>query len=90
MNDWVDPDLVSHLQASTGLSASRCRRLVLDVLDQYRESLSDFVQRRHRELKARQGLKNEQIYAQILAEVGQRRFAVPQLTERQIRRMIYG
>jgi hypothetical protein len=66
------------------------RRLVLDVLSYYDESLPEFVQRRHRELQARGGLKNEQIYRQIAVEVGARRFRVPAPSVRQLRRMIYG
>ncbi len=84
-----DPDLIDYLQRLTGLPASHCQRLIDDVLSDFDETLERFVQRRHLELKA-QGLKNEAIYAQLIAEVAGRRFLAPELSTRQIRRMIYG
>ncbi len=90
MNDAVDPDLIAHLHRSTGLPPSQCRRLALDVLAQHMETVDAFVRRRHTELKAREGLKNEQIYVRLATEVGLRPFAAAPLTERQLRRMIYG
>ncbi len=89
MIDAADPDLVAYLASSTGLPEPTCRRLVLDVLSRYDETVETYVTRRHGELKA-DGLKNEQIYQQLQCELGSRRFAAATLTERQIRRMIYG
>ncbi len=86
----VDPELADYLARSSGLAPDVCRRLVLEVLAQYSETLEDFVQRRHRELRSRSGLKNDQIYECILHEVQNRRFGAPDITARQIRRMIYG
>ena len=90
MSDQLDPIFINHLAATTGLPTTTCQRLVLDVLAQYQETLEDFVQRRHQQLKADTGLKNEQIYAQIISEIPQQRFAAATLTTRQIRRLIYG
>ena len=90
MNDQSDSTFIQHLAATTGLPENTCRRLVLDILAEYEESLEDFVQRRHHELKATTDLKNEQIYTQIHAEIPLRRFAAAPLTLRQIRRLIYG
>lgn len=90
MNDQSDPIFIQHLAATTGLPENTCRRLVLDILAEYEESLDVFVQRRHHELKTTTDLKNEQIYAKILAEIPQRRFSAAPLTLRQIRRLIYG
>ncbi len=73
----------------TGLPAGQCKRLVQDILDQFDETVDQFVQRRHLELKA-SGLKNPTIYEQVIAEVAGRRFVAPVLSERQIRRLIYG
>jgi hypothetical protein len=90
MADPVDPEFVDYLARSCGLPADVCRRLVLEVLAQYQETLEGFVQRRHKELKTLEGFKNEQIYVRIRSEVRDRRFGTANLTERQIRRMIYG
>jgi hypothetical protein len=90
MSESLDPEFIAHLERTSGLGDGACRRLVLEVLAQYQETLDAYVQRRHQELRDRGGLKNAQIYQQILTEVPQQRFSAPQLTERQIRRMIYG
>jgi hypothetical protein len=47
------------------------------------------VRRRHRELKAG-GLTNERAFALIAAELPARRVAPPQLSLRQLRRVVYG
>lgn len=90
MDDVVDPEFSDYLARSCGLSPAVCRRLVLEVLAQYGETLEEFVQRRHQELRSGDGLKNHEIYGCILGEVRTRRFGAPTITERQIRRMIYG
>jgi len=36
------------------------------------------------------GRRNEEIYAQIAAELRERLVAAPELSERQVRRVIYG
>lgn len=84
-----EPELIAYLTRLTGLPASQCERLVQDILAQFNETIDQFVQRRHLELKAR-GYKNPAIYEQVLAEVAMRRFVAPALSERQIRRLIYG
>ena len=71
-------DLLGHLVRTTSLRAGTAGRLV-----------EEFVARRHRELQA-EGLRNDEIFARIADEICARRFAAPQLTERQIRRLIYG
>ncbi len=90
MTDAVDPELIAHLARTTGLPAGTCRRIALDVLAQHADTVEAYVRRRHAELKAQRGMKNEQIYTCLAEELKQRRFAAPDLTERQIRRMIYG
>ena len=86
----VDPAFLAHLARRSGLDEARCERLVEEVLHEYRETLAEFVQRRHGELKAQTGLRNEAIYGRIREEAEARPFAVDPLTERQIRRLIYG
>ena len=46
------------------------------------------VSRRHAELQRRQ-YKNDEIWPLIMAELGQRRFPAPALSERQLRRIVY-
>jgi len=84
-----EPELINYLTRLTGLPAGQCERLVQDILAQFDETVDQFVQRRHLELKAR-GYKNPAIYEQVLSEVASRRFVAPALSERQIRRLIYG
>ncbi|HUZ09479.1 MAG TPA: hypothetical protein VMU76_04860 [Acidimicrobiales bacterium] len=82
-------DLVSHLCRGTGLQPGEAERLVGEVLAFFSETLEEFVCRRHRELRAR-GLKNEEIFDVIGAEIPRRRVVPPERSRRQIRRMIYG
>ncbi len=84
-----DPDLVRQVSASTGLPGSVAGRLVADVLAFYAEPLEDFVRRRHAELRT-YGAKNPQIFSRIAEELGQRPVAAPRLSERQLRRLVYG
>lgn len=86
----LDEALLDYLCASTGLPRATCARIALDVLASYEETVEAFVQRRHGELKASTDLKNDQIYARLVDEVAARRFVVPTLSARQVRRMIYG
>jgi hypothetical protein len=82
-------DLLEHLTRITALPPRAAARLVDEVLAYFSESVEAFVARRHRELRA-ENLQNDAIFARIAAELGRRRFAAPSLTERQIRRLIYG
>jgi len=82
-------DLLGHLVRTTSLGAGTAGRLVEEFLAFFSESIEEFVARRHRELQA-EGLRNDEIFGRIADEMGARRFAAPALTERQIRRLIYG
>jgi hypothetical protein len=81
--------LVEHLERTTRLSHAEAERVVAEVLDYFSESLEAFVTRRHAELQGEE-LRNPEIFARLLAETRQRRFAAPTLSERQVRRMVYG
>ena len=87
-SDGLD-DLLEHLERTTGLTRVEVGRVVEEVLMYFSESTETFVARRHAELQ-RDNLKNPSIFEQIAAEVRLRRFAAPALTQRQIRRLIYG
>lgn len=80
--------LLDHLEGS-GVSRGQAARLVDDVLAYFSETSEEFIRRRHRELQ-REGVANAASFAAIRHELGQRRVAGPQLSERQIRRVIYG
>ncbi len=82
-------DLVEHLIRTCPLSPAEAGRVVADVLGYFSEPPVDFVRRRHRELKA-QGLTNDLAFEQIAAEIPQRRYAPPEFSVRQLRRIVYG
>ncbi|RPF21968.1 hypothetical protein [Myceligenerans xiligouense] len=82
-------DLVGHLVATTGLTPAEARRVIGDVVAYYAEPVEDVVRRRHAELKT-YGAKNPEIFARVADELSQRVVAAPELSERQLRRMIYG
>jgi hypothetical protein len=82
-------DLLIHLSRTTSLSPGEAARVVADVLAYFAEPAEDFVRRRHEELKAH-GLTNDQIFERVAAELPQRRVAPPELSLRQLRRIVYG
>ncbi|GAA1523808.1 hypothetical protein GCM10009678_01290 [Actinomadura kijaniata] len=82
-------DLIDHLTRTSPLSAGEAARVVADVLAYFGEPVEVFVRRRHAELQAR-GLTNAEIFRRVAAELAARRVAPPQLSERQLRRIVYG
>lgn len=84
-----DDDLVRHVVATTGLTAAEATRVIEDVLAFHGEPVEEYVRRRHAQLKT-YGAKNPEIFAQIADELGARVVAAPELTERQLRRLVYG
>lgn len=81
--------VVEHLVRSTTMGPAVARRVVEEVVAFLDEPVEALVRRRHRELQ-RQGLANAEIYRRIVVEVAARPVAAPPLTERQVRRTIYG
>ena len=88
-NTQLQP-LAHHLAKTSRLTASEAERLILEVISYFEETPEAFVIRRHRELKQLPGMANERIYERIGSELNSRLFAAPALTQRQIRRIIYG
>ena len=84
-----DPDLIARVAGSTGLSDSEAARVIGDVLAHYREPVEEYVRRRHARLQLH-GTRNPQIYQTIAEELHERLVAAPPLSERQLRRIIYG
>lgn len=85
----IDADLIDHVAATTGLTPSEARRVVEDVVAWYAEPVQDYVRRRHRDLQTH-GVRNPQAFERIAAELAQRVTAPPQLSQRQLRRIVYG
>jgi len=82
--------LINHLCHGSGLTPSEVRKIVDEVIVYFSESPEDYVRRRHLELKQELGLSNPRIFERIEAELAQLVFAAPALSQRQIRRIIYG
>jgi hypothetical protein len=92
MPESADPfpqDLARYLAESTGLPQPTVVRVIADVATYFDETVEEFVRRRHTELQRRQR-KNDEIWPVLIAEIATRRFAAPGLSERQLRRIVYG
>ncbi|GAP50054.1 hypothetical protein SAZU_4917 [Streptomyces azureus] len=85
----VHDELVDHLTRSTPLSRGEALRVIQDVLAYFDETTEEYVRRRHRELQA-QGLVNAAIFERIEADLKYRAVAPPELSLRQLRRIVYG
>jgi hypothetical protein len=85
----VDPRLVRHVMATTGLAGPDATRVIEDVLAFHHEPVEHYVRRRHNELKLR-GAKNAEIFETLREELAGRPVAAPELSERQLRRIVYG
>jgi hypothetical protein len=84
-----DGDLIERVAGSTGLTAAEAARVVDDVLAWYREPVEDYVRRRHAYYRL-YGKHNPEIFELITGELAARLVAAPSLTQRQLRRIVYG
>ena len=82
--------LLDHLAQISRLSSAEAEKIVAEVIAYFQETPEEFVRRRHRELKLGEGWSNERIFQVIEQELHGQVFAAPSLSQRQIRRMIYG
>jgi hypothetical protein len=82
-------DFKRHLIATYGISDGNFERIYEEFLSFFGQTLDEYVVRRHGELHG-QGRRNQEIYGQIRAEAEERRFAARDLSERRVRRIIYG
>lgn len=82
-------DLVRRVTESTGLPGPIAERVIDDVLAYFRETTEQFVRRRHGELQ-RRGRKNAEIWAILARELAERPVYAGELSERQLRRIVYG
>ncbi|GAB2977979.1 hypothetical protein LWP59_38905 [Amycolatopsis acidiphila] len=85
----MDQQLVRHIAGSTGLPVPVAERVIADVIAYYRETTEEFVRRRHGELQ-RRGRKNAEIWQIVTTELAERPVGAGELTERQLRRIVYG
>jgi hypothetical protein len=84
-----DPAIVDHVVATTSLTPGEAARVIDDVIAFHAQGVEDFVRARHARLKT-YGARNPEIFAQIAEELGARVVAAPELSERQLRRIVYG
>ena len=84
-----EEDLLQHLRLVTGLDAVLLEKIVGEIEAWFDEDLPAWVRRRHRELH-RAGLRNREIYPRLEDEARGIRVRPGPLSERQIRRIIYG
>lgn len=85
----ADAALIERVAASAGLSPGEAARVVADVLAWYAEPVEEYVRRRHAHYQV-YGKKNPEIFALIAAELAGRVVAAPGLSQRQLRRIVYG
>ena len=81
--------LERRLVAVCGLNPTKANQVVSEMMDEWSTTVDEFVACRH-EILRRQGWSNAEIYRQIETDLACARFRAPALSERQIRRRIYG
>jgi hypothetical protein len=89
MEDEVPEDLARHVAVTTGLPLAIAVRVVSDVMGYFVETSQEFVRRRHAELR-RAGVSNAEIWSLLRRELALRPVASSTLSERQLRRIVYG
>ena len=81
--------IIQRLRDHFDLPAERAEALLDEVLDALDETVDEYVQSRHAQLQ-QQGWSNAEIYSRLQLELQELRFAPPTLSDRQLRRRIYG
>lgn len=84
-----EEELLQHLRLVTGLDQVVLEKIVGEIGAWFDEDLAAWVRRRHRELH-RQGLRNREIYPRLKEDARGIRVRPGPLSERQIRRIVYG
>jgi hypothetical protein len=88
-DEAVDPELIDRVAGSAGLTPAEAARVVQDVLAWYREPVEEYVRRRHAHHHL-YGRRNPETFELISAELAGRVVAPPSLSQRQLRRIVYG
>jgi hypothetical protein len=86
---FIHEELIQHIANRQGMSPDQAKSLLSEFLAYFDESKDEFIRRRHRELQD-SGMANGEIYRRLSGELESRRFPAGPLSERQIRRIIYG
>jgi hypothetical protein len=81
--------LTRRLTSVCGLGPAKATQIVAEVLDEFAVTVDEFIAARHEALQ-RSGRSNAEIYRQIRTDLAGYRFRAPPLSDRQIRRRIYG
>ncbi|OED36692.1 hypothetical protein AB833_26450 [Chromatiales bacterium (ex Bugula neritina AB1)] len=89
MTEKPHHDLTLHLCRNYALCNEQAERIIEEVLAFFSESPDELIQRRHREMQ-REGLTNPEIFKALITEIQTHRFPASIISERQIRRIIYG
>jgi len=74
---------------TTGLDDATASRVVADVVAYFDRTVEEYVRHRHAELQDK-NMRNDDIWPSLVAELEHYRFSAPELTERQLRRIVYG
>ncbi len=84
-----DGTLIQHLRVVTGLDEDLLAKILAEVRAWHAWDLETWIRRRHEELQ-RQGLRNREIFPRLRREAEGMLFRSAPLSERQIRRIVYG
>ncbi len=89
MSVALEPGFREHLLRIADVSERDLDKLVEELVDHWSQTVEEWVRQRHRELQ-RAGVPNRIVYGRIVSELPSRRFAGRTLSERQVRRILYG
>jgi hypothetical protein len=81
--------IAAYISRNYGLDATQAQKLVEELPLLFDFTVEHYIRNRHLSLQ-QQGQKNCGIYKTIAGELGSMVFSAEQLSERQIRRIIYG
>lgn len=85
----VSPDFRAYLLEIVDVTERQLDKVVAHLQDHWSETVEEFVVRRHRQLQ-RRGVPNRLAYGLIAQDVQSRRFQAKPLSQRQVRRILYG
>ena len=85
----MDSEQRQHLLENYDIRPEVLDRLIADLWAMTACNPQEWVQQRHAKMQL-SGLHNDEIWRRLQEELKNGRFAAPEYTERQIRRMIYG
>ncbi len=87
--DSLSPEFREYLLRVVDLPEPLLDKIIGELKDHWAETAAEYVRRRHGEMQ-RSGVPNRLVYGQIACELASRPVRSPPLSERQIRRIIYG